>query len=244
MKIDSHKFATAPRLAERSKPATAAASNTGIVPASKRPSDGFEPVSTRPGTARTGNVGVTGKAGGKTQLNLDFKLDPRLEPHRSLFAAVGAKIANMPEHRHESAIEKSSKRLSKLLNQPLDIVRDGVNEAYRAAAKAPPTLNDPQECAFKSDRILDRSPALRSLESQLKGIGLPFAQDTSLKSRKQILDAVKGQLDQLGLQGRDQKLAERYLFKLVKEARTSPTAQAGAQLPRLNSGTLQLLPRE
>ena len=248
MKIDSRKFAPAPRLAERPQPPPAAASNTGMVPASKRPSDVFQTATPRPTTAATGNTGVTGtgRPAGPSKLNLDFKLDPSLEPYRGVFAKVGSKIAKLPEDKRAAAIDKSAFRLSKALGQPLDIVKDGVGNALQAALRAgPTTTRDPQECFYRSDRMLNFSPGIQAVSSQLKNLGLSLSKDSSLKSKGQILGAAKPQLDQLNLQGRDLKMAQRYLNSLVREdrARVSGSAFQGAQLPRVNSGTFQFLPR-
>jgi hypothetical protein len=248
MKIDSHKFKSAPRLAELSQPAPAAARNTGIVPSAKRPpSDGFESATTRTPRATTGNTGVTGGAvAGKTKLNMDFKLDPSLEPHRELFAKVGARIAKLPTAElRAKAIDSNSSRLAKLLKQPLDIVKGGVTNATMAALKGPTTLNDPQEClSYRADRWLNHSPTIKSMEGRLKDIGLSLSKDTSLKGKSAILDAARPQLDQLGLKGRELKIAERYILGLVREDRalTGANSQGGARLPRINSGTFHILP--
>jgi hypothetical protein len=246
MKIDSRKFSSPPRLAERSQPAPAAARNTGSVPSAKRPpSDGFESATTRTARATAGNTRVTGPAAGRTKVNMDFQLDPSLEPHRDVFAKVGARIAKLPtEELRAKAIDRSSDRLAKVLNKPLDLVKEGLNNSVLAQLRAgPTTTNDPQECfAYRSDRILNHTPALKPLESQLKGIGLPISKDTSLRSKNDILQAAKPQLDQLGLQGRDQKIAERYILGLVREDRARTGALGGAQLPRFNSGTMHILP--
>lgn len=244
MKIDSPKFVPAPRPA----PAPVAASNTGIVPTAKRPGDSFETASS---SAATGNTGITG-AGTATATakpsssQLDFELDPALEPYRDVFSKLGSKIARLPtEELRTKAITKTSERLSKALNQPLDKVTTGLNNAVQAARAGPSSTRDPQECFYRSDRMLRHSPQLGSVADALKNIGLNLSKDTSLRSRKDILDAAKPQLDPLNLQGRDLKLAQRYLHSLVREDRARTTgALQGRPLPHFNSGTFQFLPRE
>jgi hypothetical protein len=246
MKIDSPKFAPAPRPA----PAPAAASNTGIVPTAKHPTDSFETASARPSTAATGNTGITGagttSAAGKSSASeLDFELDPALEPNRELFAKLGSKIAQLPtEEERTKAIEKTSARLSKVLNQPLDKVTTGLGNAVRAAlAHGPSTTRDPQ--CFRADRLLSHSPKLLSVADALQNIGLSLSKDSALKSKKDILEAAKPQLDPLNLKGRDLKMAQRYITSLVREdrARTAGSLH-GQPLPHFNSGTFQFLPRE
>jgi len=248
MKIDSHKFAPAPRPAERSQPAPAAApKNSGIVPTTKRPpSDSFVSGSSRPATATTGNTGVTGAVAGKTKLNMDFDLAPSLEPHRELFAKVGARIAKLPtEELRTKAIDRSTTQLAKFLKQPADQINAGLKSAVAAQLRVGPTAtNDPQECAYRVDRLLNYSPNLLSLQSKLKSIGQSLSKDTSLKNSGQVLKAAQSQIDQLGLQGREKKIAQRYLLGLVKEdrTRTGGFSHGGVQLPQVNSGTFHILP--
>lgn len=245
MKIDSPKFAPVPRPA----PAPAVASNTGIVPTAKRPTDSFETASVSTSSAATGNTGITGAgtatATAKTpSSNLDFELDPALEPYRDVFAKLGSKIAQLPtEELRSKAITKSSERLSKVLNQPLDKVFSGVTNAVKAALYGPSSTRDPQ--CFRSDRMLAHSTKLQPLSDALKNIGLNLSQDSSLKTRKDILEAAKPQLDTLNLKDRDLKLAQRYITSLVREDRARTAgALHGVPMPHFNSGTFQFLPRE
>lgn len=246
MKIDSPKFAPVPRPA----PAPTVASNTGIVPTAKIPTDSFETASTRPGTAAAGNTGITGAgtasaAGKPSASELDFDLDPALEPNRELFAKLGLHIAQLPtEELRAKAIDKTSARLSKVLNQPLDKVTTGLGNAVKAAlAYGPSTTRDPQ--CFRADRMLRNSPKLLSVADSLQNIAQSLSKDSALKSKKDILEAAKPQLDTLNLKGRDLKIAQRYITSVVREDRARTAgALHGQPLPHFNSGTFQFLPRE
>jgi hypothetical protein len=219
MKIESRKFAPAPRIAERPQPAPAAARNTGIVPAAKRPSDGFESASPLAQRKGPGNVGGAGAKPGKPQLNMDFELDPSLEQHRKMFAKVAARISKLPtEELQAKALERSTKRLSEKLGQPADKIGTAAKAALMAA-KGPGTTstNDPQ--CYRADAMLNYSPNLKANGDALKSIGLAISKNAALKTREQILGEAKPQIDKLSLGEREKAVAEKYILALVKEDR-------------------------
>lgn len=253
MKIDSPKFAPVPRVAPRpaSAAAPAAASNTGIVPTTKRPSDGFETASARPSTAATGNTGITGAGAASasakpSSADLDFELDPELEPYRDVFAKLGSRIAKLPtEEERTKAIDLTSLRLSESLNQSFDKVKEGLTNAVAAASRGPSSTRDPQ-CCLRSDRLLDHSSGVKAVSDQLKDLGLKLAKDVSLRGKGQILKAAQPELDQLNLKGRDMQIAQRYLTSAVHElrARTAGSVGGEGRLPRFNPELLQPRPRQ
>ncbi|KFE63929.1 hypothetical protein [Hyalangium minutum] len=253
MKIDSPKFAPVPRVASRpaSAPASAAASNTGIVPTTKRPSDGFETASARPSTAATGNTGITGAGTASvsakpSSTDLDFELDPSLEPYRDVFAKLGTRISKLPtEEERTKAIDVTALRLSESLQQDYGKVKEGLTNAVAAASRGPSSSRDPQ-CCFRMDRLLDFSSNVKQVGDKLKNLGLDLAKDVSLRSKGQILKAAQPQLDQLNLKGRDMQIAQRYVVGLVHEARARDSGSTGGEgrLPRLPNDRFQLRPRQ
>ncbi|HYH97196.1 hypothetical protein [Hyalangium sp.] len=219
MKIESRKFAPAPRIAERPQPAPAAARNAGFVPAAKRPADGFESASPLAQRKGPGNVGGAGTKPGKPPLNMDFELDPSLEKHRELFAKVGARISKLPtEELQAKALERATKRLSEKLGQPAEKINTAA-KASLMAAKGPGTTstNDPQ--CYRADAMLNYSPNLKANGDALKSIGLTISQNAALKTKQQILTEARPQIDKLSLSGREKAVAERYVLALVKEDR-------------------------
>lgn len=149
MKIDSPKFAAAPRTAERPQLSTTTATpksgNTGIVPTAAQPktADTFEKTATSSTSSNTGIVPATPP---KTQSISTYALPANLEPHRAEIDKYGERIAKMPSQVQGKAIEHATDSLYRDLGDiaTRDELSKAVSDSVAYFSSRGTSSNDPQ----------------------------------------------------------------------------------------------------
>jgi hypothetical protein len=193
MKIDSPKFAPAPRTAERPQLSTTTtkSGNTGIVPtaAQPKPADTFE----RAGTGGTSaNTGIVPTNLQKTQSISTYSLPAHLEAHRATFDRYGEHIAKLPSHVQPGAIERATDHLYRDLGDiaTRDEIGKGLSEAVAFYSRGT-TANDPQ--CYRVAVPLDGAPDAGSARGTARDFGTSITRAPSSRTAGNTLRSVRQQ---------------------------------------------------